>query len=140
MDWVLRGHEEPDFRKQLAFAKPKVAWKKFDMPVTKDGVLKHLEGLHPAHKAKILFERIAILFTMAPSEVVLLFAESRRQISYGSVDEQHLSDLGFVSYCHPDAEIPTLVVKEKERVDDIVRDLHGNRDAADEDLKNMWFW
>merc|ERR1711939_1065267 len=34
MDWVLRGHEEPDFRKQLGFAKPKVAWKKFDMQVT----------------------------------------------------------------------------------------------------------
>lgn len=141
MAWALRGQEEPEFRKQMGFAKPKVTWKRFDMQATYNHEVKTVQGVHPSHKARVLFERIAVQFALAPSELIICFGTSRRQISYGSVkQEENLSDFGFASYCTPDADIPMLVVKTKESLDDIICECHGIRDTNDECLKDMWFW
>lgn len=137
--WALRSFQEPEFRQQLGFAKPKVTWKKFDIQITKDGVPKTLVGTHPARKARILFERVAMMYGMAPSELVIYFPATKRQMSYGSIHEECLSDLGFAEYCFPDAHIPTLVVKVRPRVDDIILELAQNRDVIDEALNKMWF-
>jgi hypothetical protein len=139
MAWSLRSFQEPDFRKQLGFAKPKVLWKAFDINFTLDGVVKTAVGLHPAHKARVLFERVAMLYGSPPSEVVVCFPQTKRQFSYGSVHDEDLAALGFAEYCFPDAHIPTLVVKIRPRVDEIVLELAHNRDAADEAMKDMWF-
>lgn len=138
--WAFESFESPEFRRHLGLKKPKVLWKNFEMTVSLDSNRKVLKEVHPAHLAKALFERIAIEFGLSPSELTLIIGDgTHRQISFGAVGDQHLSDFGFVDYCYPDATIPQLQVQKKPKNDEIIYQLGKAREEQDEALRDMWF-